>query len=295
MIGFFTNLFYYQRISVHLVSPNANTQGALALVIPVGGGLIVGLMARFGSEQIRGHGIPEAMERILINGSNVQGAWQSCDYYGVPGKGVGIIEGTVKDKDGGPVAGAEVKAFGNDNPSTTTGADGYYAMQVKPGSYRIVPSGGPHGKSAPNYVPKFNATTIADGASGTADFKLLAGIELELHFDKSTVAADGLQVVNGTVTTPAFNSERLMPPEMIGISIASVSRPSSGSWKAIESKVCRERNSGDIVPKNTITATSAIRRPMVSAPSRAVTRVSQLAIFGMLAPTGMSLMQSSSA
>ena len=38
----------------------------------MGGGLIVGLMARFGSEQIRGHGIPEAMERILINGSKVQ-------------------------------------------------------------------------------------------------------------------------------------------------------------------------------------------------------------------------------
>jgi CIC family chloride channel protein len=72
MIGFFTNLFYYQRLSVHLVSPNANTLGAVALVIPIGGGLIVGLMARYGSEQIRGHGIPEAMENILINGSKVQ-------------------------------------------------------------------------------------------------------------------------------------------------------------------------------------------------------------------------------
>ncbi len=72
MIGFFTNLFYYQRLSVHLVSPNANDLGAIAIVIPVGGGLIVGLMARFGSEQIRGHGIPEAMERILINGGRVQ-------------------------------------------------------------------------------------------------------------------------------------------------------------------------------------------------------------------------------
>ncbi len=71
MIGFFTNLFYYQRLSVHLVSPNANTLGAIAIVIPIGGGLIVGLMARYGSEQIRGHGIPEAMERILINGSRV--------------------------------------------------------------------------------------------------------------------------------------------------------------------------------------------------------------------------------
>jgi CIC family chloride channel protein len=72
MIGFFTNLFYYQRLSVQLTSPNANTLGAIALVIPIGGGLVVGLMARYGSEQIRGHGIPEAMENILINGSKVQ-------------------------------------------------------------------------------------------------------------------------------------------------------------------------------------------------------------------------------
>ena len=72
MIGLITNLVYYQRLSTHLVSPNANTLGAIALVIPIAGGLVVGLMARFGSEQIRGHGIPEAMERILINGSRVQ-------------------------------------------------------------------------------------------------------------------------------------------------------------------------------------------------------------------------------
>ena len=72
MIGFFTNLFYFQRLSVHLVSPYGNTLGAIAVIIPIGGGLVVGLMARFGSEQIRGHGIPEAMERILINGSKVQ-------------------------------------------------------------------------------------------------------------------------------------------------------------------------------------------------------------------------------
>jgi H+/Cl- antiporter ClcA len=71
MIGLVTNLLYYQRLSVHLVSPAGNTLGALAIVIPVGGGLVIGLMARFGSEQIRGHGIPEAMERVLVNGSKV--------------------------------------------------------------------------------------------------------------------------------------------------------------------------------------------------------------------------------
>ena len=72
MIGFLTNLLYYQRFSVKLVSPAGNHLGLLAVAIPVFGGLVVGLMARFGSEQIRGHGIPEAMERILINGSRVQ-------------------------------------------------------------------------------------------------------------------------------------------------------------------------------------------------------------------------------
>jgi chloride channel protein, CIC family len=72
MIGLVTNLFYYQRFGVQLVSPAGSRLGAIAVVIPIVGGLLVGLMARFGSEQIRGHGIPEAMERILIHGSKVQ-------------------------------------------------------------------------------------------------------------------------------------------------------------------------------------------------------------------------------
>src|SRR5215469_9412505 len=72
MIGLFTNLFYYHRLSAQLESPARNTLGAGAIVVPVIGGLVVGVMAKFGSEQIRGHGIPEAMERILINGSKVQ-------------------------------------------------------------------------------------------------------------------------------------------------------------------------------------------------------------------------------
>jgi chloride channel protein, CIC family len=71
-IGFFTNLFYYQRISISLVSPAGNSLGYLAIGVPVLGGLIVGLMARFGSERIRGHGIPEAIEAILINKSRIE-------------------------------------------------------------------------------------------------------------------------------------------------------------------------------------------------------------------------------
>ena len=72
LIGLVTNLFYYQRWDVKLVSPAGNHLGVLAVLIPVGGALIIGLMARYGSERIRGHGIPEAIESILINGSRVQ-------------------------------------------------------------------------------------------------------------------------------------------------------------------------------------------------------------------------------
>lgn len=72
LIGLFTNLFYYHRWRTDLVSPAGNTLGYWAVLVPVGGALIIGLMARYGSERIRGHGIPEAIEAILIRGSKVQ-------------------------------------------------------------------------------------------------------------------------------------------------------------------------------------------------------------------------------
>jgi H+/Cl- antiporter ClcA/CBS domain-containing protein len=72
LIGLFTNLFYYQRLGSGLVSPAGNHMGWWALLVPVAGGLIIGGMARYGSERIRGHGIPEAIESVLISGSKVQ-------------------------------------------------------------------------------------------------------------------------------------------------------------------------------------------------------------------------------
>jgi chloride channel protein, CIC family len=72
MIGLFTNLFYYQRWSVELVSPAGNHLGVAGALVPVAGAVIIGLMARYGSERIRGHGIPEAIESILLRGSRVE-------------------------------------------------------------------------------------------------------------------------------------------------------------------------------------------------------------------------------
>src|SRR5262249_16022800 len=72
LIGLFTNIFFYQRIDTSLVSPAANTLGIFIVLVPVIGARIIGFMDRYGSERIRGHGIPEAIEAILINGSKVQ-------------------------------------------------------------------------------------------------------------------------------------------------------------------------------------------------------------------------------
>src|SRR5579885_1555370 len=72
LIGLFTNLFFYQRWATNLVSPADHHLGFYSLFVPIIGSLIVGLMARYGSERIRGHGIPEAIEAILINGSRVE-------------------------------------------------------------------------------------------------------------------------------------------------------------------------------------------------------------------------------
>src|SRR6185436_6349342 len=72
LIAFFTNLFFFQRLSASPVSPADHQLGLWVIVVPVIGALIIGLLARYGSERIRGHGIPEAIEAILINGSRVQ-------------------------------------------------------------------------------------------------------------------------------------------------------------------------------------------------------------------------------
>ncbi len=72
LIALFTNLFFFGRFTFAASSPANNHLGWFEILVPVVGALLVGLMARYGSDRIRGHGIPEAIESILMNGSKVQ-------------------------------------------------------------------------------------------------------------------------------------------------------------------------------------------------------------------------------
>ncbi|HVW57756.1 MAG TPA: chloride channel protein [Rhizobiaceae bacterium] len=71
LIRLTTNLAYFGRFSFEAPDLSKSTLGLWAVLIPVGGALIVGLMARYGSDKIRGHGIPEAIEAILLGRSRL--------------------------------------------------------------------------------------------------------------------------------------------------------------------------------------------------------------------------------
>lgn len=71
LIDGITNLAFYHQFSFHPASPEGNTLGWWVILAPVVGSVLVGLIARYGSPAIRGHGIPEAMEKIILHESKI--------------------------------------------------------------------------------------------------------------------------------------------------------------------------------------------------------------------------------
>lgn len=71
LIALITNIAFFHHASFAAASPAKNHIGLLVIIVPAIGGVVVGIMARFGSKAIRGHGIPEAMEQVLLNQSRI--------------------------------------------------------------------------------------------------------------------------------------------------------------------------------------------------------------------------------
>ena len=72
LIGLFTNIFFFHEFSTTFRSVGGHHLGWWVILVPVIGGLIVGVMAKYGSSKIKGHGIPEAMEAVLVNRSRIE-------------------------------------------------------------------------------------------------------------------------------------------------------------------------------------------------------------------------------
>ena len=72
LIALFTNVAFFGVWSFHFRSAAENQRGVWVIIVPVVGGLLIGLMAKYGSPKIRGHGIPEAMEAVLTSKSRIE-------------------------------------------------------------------------------------------------------------------------------------------------------------------------------------------------------------------------------
>ncbi|MBB2145095.1 chloride channel protein [Pedobacter sp. LMG 31464] len=72
LINLVTNISFFGLFNGEFHSPADNNLGLWVIVVPIIGGVIVGFMALYGSKAIRGHGIPEAMEQILVNQSKIK-------------------------------------------------------------------------------------------------------------------------------------------------------------------------------------------------------------------------------
>jgi chloride channel protein, CIC family len=72
LIGLFTNLFFFHEVTTTFRSVGGRHLGWWVILVPVVGGLIVGMMAKYGTSKIKGHGIPEAMEAVLVNRSRIE-------------------------------------------------------------------------------------------------------------------------------------------------------------------------------------------------------------------------------
>lgn len=72
LISLITSISFHGKFSIEDASPVGNSLGLWVILIPVVGGIVVGLMALYGSKAIQGHGIPEAMEQILTNQSKIK-------------------------------------------------------------------------------------------------------------------------------------------------------------------------------------------------------------------------------
>jgi hypothetical protein len=139
---------------------------------------------------------------VTIGIGNPIGPADSQNAYAVIGDDQSVIDGYVNDQTGGGVGGVSIDVTGAHRYHATTGADGFFSIIVKAGSYAVTADGGP-GKN-PRLKPKVNRLTLHNGDTGSADFTLENGLQVSLKLSQDSVPADGHQVVTGTITATKY-------------------------------------------------------------------------------------------
>ena len=199
LIDGITNLAFYGRLSIEPAGPAENHLGVAVMVIPILGGIIVGLMARFGSKAIGGHGIPEAMEKIILDESRIPPALTFLK----------PLSAAISIGTGGP--------FGAEGPIIATGGafgslTGQW-MHISPGERKIVLAAGACAGMAAIFGSPLAAVLLA--------------VELLLfEFSPRSVIPVGLACVTGAGmhfllfgTKPVFGMATIPVPSSAALSI----------------------------------------------------------------------------
>jgi hypothetical protein len=175
--------------------------------------------------------------------------------YNTGQKGDGTISGYVTDKTGAGVSGVTVDAYGEGDSHGQSGAavsgdQGYYSMEVDKGTYKVIPSGGLSGKKKPTYKPQDNEVTVTADGRAKSDFELQGGLEVKLTLSSTSVVADGLTVVHGTIATTQYGK----PKGGVEVNIEPKSdvTPTAAITSGALATLCDASNSARIWPGGTL-------------------------------------------
>lgn len=177
--------------------------------------------------------------------------------YNTGKKDGAVITGYVTDKDRNGVTGTSVDAYGQGKSTgkrgfAVSGDQGYYAMEVPAGSYKVVPSGGLGGKKPPTFEPDGTELSVGPGGKAKANFTLQGGLDVQLTLSKATALGDGYTVITGTVVTTKYGQ----PAPNVPVSL----RPKASSTNATAvttgtfATICDTNTGGRIWPTGSLAA-----------------------------------------
>jgi hypothetical protein len=152
--------------------------------------------------RIRKNAPSSAYYVVNVGITSDQGTGYSSDYYAVVGRDQAVISGKVLNKEQQPVPGVDVAMYGGShNYQALTGPDGTYVADVKPGHYRVWPSGRSlSSKHPPRFEPEHRDVHARPDHTAHANFKVDIGLVVKLTLTPSSVPADGFGIVQGTIT-----------------------------------------------------------------------------------------------
>jgi len=223
------------------------TGSVTASTIAPGSGLLSSGLAFFGITG--GGGLPPCPSDVTEGGRFLKKPTVLANFPGKPPKD-GAITGTILDQDHSPVAGVTVEADGTVDGhaarvAATSGPGGLYYATVPVGSWHLVPSF-PSFKKA-TFAPSSGSASVTDGSTATVDFELDAGVQVSLSFEKTSVVADGFEVVKGTITTSQYGE----PDPNVTVDLSPMPLdPSSALTTAPRATVCG--STGRVWPTGTL-------------------------------------------